>query len=224
MILNKSVSLSDQVFDRIEEDILTGKYPRGTILTELGLCADLGVSRTPVREALLRLEQEHIIESTGRGMLVLSITAEDVKIIYAIRGHAEGLAAGACAVNATDEQIEEMRGIVEMQEYFAERHDAEKVKQFDSQFHEAIYRASGSAIYYDTLKPLHKKTQKYRKASVSSGNRGIVSVAEHRGIFEAIAARDKALAESRMTEHVNNACDNLMKYYLAESEGKAEDK
>ena len=216
MILNKSVSLSDQVFERIEEDILTGKYPRGTILTELSLCSDLGVSRTPVREAMARLEQEHILESTGKGMKVLSITSEDAHVIYDIRTRVEGLAAAACAENATDEQIGELKNIVEMQAFFAEKHDAENVKQLDSQFHEKIYRYSGRAVYFDILMPLHKKTQKYRKVSVSSGNRAVVSSAEHREIVEAIASRDAALAEKTMTSHIENARRNLFENLKSE--------
>ena len=81
MIIHKPVSLADQVFEQLESDILTGKYQRGEILTEMKLCEELGVSRTPVREALRRLEQEHIIEECGKGMLVLSITAEDAENI-----------------------------------------------------------------------------------------------------------------------------------------------
>lgn len=213
MIQNKSVSLSDQVFERIEEDILTGKYARGTYLTELGLCAELGVSRTPVREALARLAQEHLVEPTGKGMLVLSITAEDAEVIYTIRSHVDGLAAAACAANISEEQIKELRGIVEMQEYFAARNDIEKVKELDTQFHELIYRCSG-AIYYDTLMPLHKKAQNFRKASVSSGNRVTASTAEHRAIMEALAEHDESAAEQCMNEHIRHAMLNLHKYHL----------
>jgi len=223
MVLNKSMSFSDQVFERIEEDILTGKYPRGTLLTELSLCADLGVSRTPVREALVRLEQEHILESTGRGMLVLSITAEDVQVIYTIRLRIEGLAAAACARRASDEQIAELKNIVEMQEYFAERHDADKVKSFDSQFHEMLYRIAGP-IYADTLTPLHKKTQKFRKASVASGNRAVLSTAEHRAVLDAVIARDAEAAEAKMTEHILNARNNLLKYHLTDFDNGGETK
>ena len=79
MFIHKSVSLADQVFERLESDILTGKYQRGEILTEMKLCQELGVSRTPVREALRRLEQEHIIEECAKGMLVsVSYTHLDV--------------------------------------------------------------------------------------------------------------------------------------------------
>ena len=96
ILTHKTVSLADQVFDRLESDILSGVYKRGEILTELKLCEALGVSRTPVREAMKRLEQEHIIEDCGKGMRVLSITAEDAATIYEIRSRVEGMAAAAC--------------------------------------------------------------------------------------------------------------------------------
>ena len=67
MIEHKTISLADQVFDHLENDILSGKYQRGEILTESKLSTELGVSRTPIREALRRLEQEHIIEESGKG-------------------------------------------------------------------------------------------------------------------------------------------------------------
>jgi len=79
---HKTVSLADQVFERLESDILLGKYPRGAYLTELALVEDLGVSRTPIREALRRLEQEHIIEVSSRGILVLGVTSEDLADIF----------------------------------------------------------------------------------------------------------------------------------------------
>ncbi|MBQ6036229.1 MAG: GntR family transcriptional regulator, partial [Lachnospiraceae bacterium] len=101
MVLHKPVSLADQIFDRLETDILTEKYPKGTILTEIGLSEELGVSRTPVREALSRLEQEHIIENAGKGMRVIGISEEDIQVVYEIREKIEGMAASACAKNCT---------------------------------------------------------------------------------------------------------------------------
>ena len=71
MIEHKTVSLADQVFEHIETDILIGKYQRGEILTESRLSAELGVSRTPIREALRRLLQENLIEETGKGSVVM---------------------------------------------------------------------------------------------------------------------------------------------------------
>ena len=205
MMMHKPTSLADQVFDRLERDILTGTYPRGTVLTETRLCEELGVSRTPIREALRRLEQEHIIESHGKGLRVLGITPVDAEYIYEIRARIEGLAAAACARHITDEQIGEMGDIVDLQQFYADKQDSEKVKYYDSLFHEAVYRYSGSTVLYDTLVPLHRKIQKFRKASVESGGRAHASTGEHRKVFEAIAARDAAGAEAAMLEHISHA-------------------
>ena len=89
----KSVSLADQIFDKLENDIILGIYPRGEVLTELKLVEQLGVSRTPIREALRRLEQEHLIEDMAKGSVVLGITEDDLEDIMNIRHHIEALAA-----------------------------------------------------------------------------------------------------------------------------------
>lgn len=205
MIEHKTISLADQVFDHLERDILSGKYQRGEILTELKLSTELGVSRTPVREALRRLEQEHIIEDTGKGCVVIGISEDDLRDIFDIRERLEGTAAYLAAIKHTDEQLAELRETLELQEFYYEKSDAEQIKQMDNRFHELIYRLSGSMTFYDTLVPLHKKVQKYRRASVENHSRAAASVAEHRSIFEAIAARDSESAEKYMTAHIHNA-------------------
>ena len=205
MIEHKNISLAEQVFDRLETDILSGKYRQGEILTELKLVGDLGVSRTPIREALRRLEQEHIVEITPRGILVIGVSRKDLDDILAIRIRVEGLAAAETARNITDEQLEELRETVELQEFYVPKHDADRINGMDSRFHRLIYRFSGSVSLYDTLMPLHKKLHKYRKASVENEVRSEHSSQEHRAIFEAIAAHDAELAEQRMMAHIANA-------------------
>ena len=201
----KNISLSDQIFEKLEEDILFGVYPKGEILTELKLSESLGVSRTPVREALKMLEQEHLIEDCGKGMLVLGITLEDAMNIYEIRKRIEGLAAARCAVTATDEQLQEIKEAVELQEFYAGRSDAGKIKEQDSTFHDLIYRYSGSTVFYDTLVPLHRKIQKFRKTSIEKKSRADQSVAEHKRVLAALMARDPLLAEQEMNEHIEHA-------------------
>ena len=209
MIVHKPVSLADQIFARLEEDILTEKYPRDSSFTELELSERLGVSRTPVREAVRRLEQEHLIESTGKGMRVLGITDEDVEMIYSVREKIEGMAAALCAKNATAEDLTELREIADLQEFYAGKRDSEQVKALDSRFHEKIYRCSGSTVLYDMLVPLHKKVQKARKRSIENTGRAVKSSAEHRAILDAIAARDESAAAAAMTAHVLSARDHL---------------
>ena len=205
MIEHKSISLAEQVFERLETDILSGKYQPGEILTELKLVNDLGVSRTPIREALRRLEQEHIIEVSQKGILVLGVSQKDLEDILEIRTRIEGLAAYMAALNITDEQLAELREIVELQEFYVPKHDADRINVMDSKFHLLIYRFSGSVPLYDTLMPLHKKVLKYRKASVENEVRSTYSSKEHRAILEAIANHDAPLAEKYMMEHIANA-------------------
>ena len=208
---HKTISLADQVFDRLEGEILGGKYQPGEILTEARLTEDLGVSRTPVREALRRLEQEHIVELSSKGILVLGVTDEDIGDIYAIRLRIEGLAAAAAAARADSPEAGELLEALELQEYYVGRHDADHIKYMDSRFHELVYRMSGSVVFYDTLLPLHKKVQKFRKASVQNESRAESSLREHRQIYHAILSGDVAAAEAAMTAHVQNAMEHITK-------------
>lgn len=208
---HKTVSLADQVFERLETDLLTGKYQRGEYLTELALVEDLGVSRTPIREALRRLEQEHVIEISSRGILVLGVTAEDLADIYAMRLEVEPMVAARAAVAATDEEIAELREALELQQYYVGRHDSDHIKYMDSRFHELLYRASHSTVFYDTLLPLHKKVQKYRKTSVENESRADKSFEEHGAILAAIEKRDADAAYAAMRAHVENAKKHIVK-------------
>lgn len=205
MIEHKTVSLADQVFEHLERDILSGKYQRGEILTESKLSAELGVSRTPVREALRRLEQEHIIEETGKGSVVIGISEKDLEDIFTIRKELECLAVSKAAKNRTEEQLAELKEVLELQEFYLNKHDTEQIKHMDSRFHSMLYKIGGSNTFYDILVPLHKKIQKYRRASVESASRADASVAEHRRIFEAIDKQDEAAAASSASIHVENA-------------------
>lgn len=211
MIEHKTVSLSDQVFLHLENDILSGKYSRGEILTESKLSAEMGVSRTPIREALRRLEQEHLIEETGKGSVVIGITEKDLADIFLIRGQLEGMAAALAAQNRTQDQLNELKEVLELQEFYLSKSDAERIKHMDNQFHSTLYRLSGSMSFYDTLIPLHKKIQKYRMVSVQSKSRAAASVEEHRLVFEAILAGDKLLAEKYAKQHVENAYNHIKK-------------
>ena len=210
-IEHKSISLAEQVFDRLENEILSGFYQRGELLTEMKLVSDLGVSRTPIREALHRLEQEHLIDITQKGFLVLGVTQNDLKDIFEIREKIEGIASKMAAERITEEQLAQLRETLELQEFYVPRKDADHIKYYDSNFHKLIYRFSGSSVYYDTLMPLHKKVQKYRKASVENESRAIQSAKEHRVIFEAIAAHDGVKAERYTVEHIVNAANHILK-------------
>ncbi len=208
---HKTVSLAEQVFDRLEKEILCGNYQRGAILSEMKLVSDLGVSRTPIREALRRLEQEHLIEMSSKGILIVGVTEKDLEDIFAIRLRIEGMASREATLHITEEQLGELRETLELQEFYVEKKNADNIRLMDSKFHRLIYRFSGSSVIYDTLLPLHKKTQKFRKKSVENESRAHQSASEHRAIYEAIAARDAELAEQLTIKHIQNAKDHIQK-------------
>ena len=210
----KTVSLADQVFERLEAEILSGKYQRGEVVTELQLCAELGVSRTPVREALRRLSQEHLIEDSPRGTVVLGVVRKDFEDMCAIRLRIEGLAVRGFIDNLTEDSLRQLREAVEFQEFYLNKSDPDHIKAMDSRFHELIYQNCGSAILCDTLSPLHKKVQKFRRLSIEQSGRAETSVKEHRAIYEAIAAKDADLAERLMNEHIGNAMQTIIEKEL----------
>lgn len=210
MLHHKPISLADQVFDHIETDILTGKYEKGALLTESKLSEELGVSRTPIREALRRLEQEHLIEESGKGVIVVGIGAEDVEDIFQLRFRIEPLAARRAAENHNEYQLSLLKEAVEFQEFYLAKKDADRIKLMDNQFHETIYKMSGSIVLYDVLLPLHRKIQKYRKVSVSKTSRAAASVAEHRAILDAIIAGDGKKTYDLVEKHLLNAYEHIV--------------
>ena len=208
--MSENISLSGKVFDALENEILTGELERGEVLSENKVSARLGVSRTPVREALLRLEQEGLVKTEpGKGAVVLGITLGDLLDIYEIRIRIEGLAARFAARSITDSQVREMRDVVDLQEFFASKGDSQNLRDLDSKFHSMIYKFCTSRVLTDTLTSLHHKIERFRRMSVETGGRGSLSVEEHKEIVEALAAHDEDLAEKLLIEHIQNARNKL---------------
>ena len=168
-------------------------------------------SESEIREALRRLEQEHIIEESGKGSVVIGINEKDLEDIFMIRKSLECQVAALAAKNRTEEQLKQLREALEFQEFYLNKKDPDQIKLMDSRFHETLYKLSGSTAFYDTLVPLHKKIQKYRRASVANSSRAEASVAEHRKIYEAIEAKNTALAAKYASEHVENAYKHIMR-------------
>ena len=206
----KATSLADQVFEKLENDIIQGIYPRGEVLTELKLVEQLGVSRTPIREALRRLEQERLIEDTGKGSRVLGITMEDLEDIMNIRQRIEGLAAYYAAVNLTPEGLKELAHIVDLQEFYYNKEDLDHLRQADDKFHDAICRLSGRTVIYDTLRPLLRKTRRYRRISMQSKDRVTNTMREHREIYEAIISGNADLAMELSSKHIEKAKQHMI--------------
>ncbi|MDY5845335.1 MAG: GntR family transcriptional regulator [Bariatricus sp.] len=203
-------SLRGQVFEEIREDILKGKYKENEELREATLGKEMGVSRTPVREALRQLELEglvHIIPN--KGAYVTGITEKDVHDIYMTRSLLEGLCARWAAEHITREQIEELEEILLLAEYHIERDNTEQLSELDNKFHEVLYEACESRILSHILSDFHKYVQIARTKSVKKENRARKSLEEHREILEALRAGDPERAEKLANTHILHVMENL---------------
>lgn len=201
----RTTSLADQVFDKLENDIIQGVYPKGEILTELKLVEQLGVSRTPIREALRRLEQEHLIEDAGKGSRVIGISEDDVKDIMEIREKIEGLASYYATLNITPDGMAELAHIVDLMDFYYAKWDPEHLRRADDDFHECICRLSRRSVIKDTLVPLHRKTRRYRRVAMEDKARATCTLQEHHEIFDAIKSGNAELARDLSATHIINA-------------------
>ena len=207
----KTISLADRVFERLQMDILNGKYQIGEVISEKRLSEELGVSRTPIREALARLLEEDLIEDTPAGTVVMGMTDDDMKDIYEAKGRIETIAARRAALNITDEQIEKMKQLVDEQEFFVAKGDMGKVRDLDTEFHDVLYNASGSKILRRMLSPIHHKLMRSRRSSLEvNTERRLKSISEHAAIAEALAERDPDKAEQAVMTHIKNAFESVL--------------
>ena len=206
-------SLQGRVFHKIREDILNGKYKSGDSIREVVVSKELGVSRTPVREALKQLELEGLVISIpNKGTVVAGITEQDIIDIYAIRSLIEGLAARWAAIRISEEQLKQLEEIIELTEFYASKHNVEHLHELDTQFHEIIYEASNSKPLKHILSDFHIYVQRARMESIAIPGRDLKSAQEHKAILKALKGRNPEEAEKLTNQHVKNVAENMMKH------------
>lgn len=209
---HQEYSLSAKVFQQLRDDILKGTYQEMEELREMTLAKELGVSRTPVREALRQLELEGLVTSIpNKGTYVTGITEKDIADIYRIRSRLEGLCAAMAAEHMSEELLNELEETVILSEFHVQRAQSGQLVQLDGRFHEILYAGSGSRMLEHILSDFHRYVQAARTRSIMVKNRAAESILEHRHILEAIRAKDASLAEQLANEHIRHVMDNLEK-------------
>jgi len=206
-------SLGTRVFKQLQNDIINGEYQPGDCLTETKLSEELGVSRTPIREALKQLELEGLVKSTpGRGVIVQGISIKDIEDIYTIRMMIEGLAARWATEKITSKELEVLKEVLDLEEFYTLKGGStSNLLKLDSKFHDVIFRASKSRPLMYILSTFHHYAQRARSASLETPGRAQKVFEEHKAIFQAITERDPELAEKLTTEHARNATLNFLK-------------
>jgi len=205
-------SLRGRVFQKLRDDILNGRFEENEELKEVAIGEELGVSRTPVREAFRQLELEGLLTIIpNKGAYVTGITEKDVKDIYMIRSLLEGLCAKWATEHITQEQMDEMEENIYLSKFHAQKGHLEQLAELDNRFHDILYEACNSKILEHQLKDFHQYVLRVRKKTLADANRGPKSNEEHEMIMEAIKAGDGERAQELANKHMINAYENMVK-------------
>lgn len=209
-IMTEQYSLRGRVFHKLREDILTGKYQEKEELKEAAISKDLGVSRTPVREALRQLELEGLVRIVpNKGAYVNGITSQDIYDIYVIRSYLEGLCAKWACEHITQEQIDELEEIVYLSNFHIQKQHWEQIFELDNRFHLRLYESCGSKILEHILSDYHHYVERVRRNTLSTKERAGQASKEHSTILEAVKAGDQELAEKLANEHIFRSLENI---------------
>lgn len=198
--------LREIVFETLREAIITGKLEPGERLMEIQMAEEMGVSRTPVREAIRKLELEGFVVMIPRkGAYVAGISIKDVTDVFEVRAALEALAAGLAAERITDQEIDRLgRSLVAYSEQ-TNQQNIEGIVETDTDFHDLLYKASRNERLLLIITHLREVIQRVRTVSLSQPGRSKDAVDEHRQIVDAIADRNVELAQSLAREHIYNA-------------------
>lgn len=203
------MSSYEMVFQKLREDILNGRYQYRDELRETAIGRELGVSRTPVREALRQLELEGLVTIIpNRGAYVNGISEQDIQDIYLIRARLEGLCARMAAERIDTAKLEEMEETIMLTKFHEEKGHADQLFRLDSRFHSLLYEACKSKILENELKDFHQYVQRVRKHALTESTRAGQSTKEHEAVLNAIKEHDPEKADRLATLHIMNSIKN----------------
>lgn len=220
IVLDGYKPLRDVVFETLRDAIITQVLKPGERLMEIQLADEMGVSRTPVREAIRKLELEGLVVMVPRkGAYVAGVSMKDIHEVYEVRAALEMLAVTLAAERITDEELDALeRQVLRESEAEADpdEHALDNIIYIDSSFHDIIYQAAHNQRLVQFVNILQEQLQRFRAASLSRPGRSKTALDEHKQIVEALAERNGELASRLAKEHIENA-ENAMISGMEES-------
>ena len=205
MAIDNYLPLRDVVFITLREAILNGELEPGERLMEIALAQKLGVSRTPIREAIRKLELEGLVVMAPRkGAEVAEITLKDVKDVLEVRKNLEDLAVELACKKATEEDIEEMKRAHEEFIKTLSQKDLTVIAEADVKFHDVIYKTTDNKRLIQILNNLREQMYRYRLEYIKDEKKRMIVTDEHLQIIEAIKNKDVDSAKEYIQEHINN--------------------
>jgi DNA-binding GntR family transcriptional regulator len=215
--------LREVVFESVRGAIISGVLKPGERLMEVQLAEKLGVSRTPIREAIRKLELEGLVIMIPRkGAYVADLSLKDITDALEIRAALEGLAAGLAAMRITDEEIEGLEMNAVQFHKAVEADDFDSIVQKDIEFHERIFRATRNEKLMQITNNLREQVQRFRLMYINKSNKSKDLVKEHYEISEAISKRDIDAAEKYAKKHIENAEKHIL-MMIANKKGGSEE-
>lgn len=214
--IERVMTTSAVIADRIRDGIINGRFPSGSQLHEMQLAEALDVSRGPVREAMQRLIQEGLLRNERhRGVFVVELDADDVDDIYLARRAIEGAALKVLLGSDRSDFLRKARRIVDSMEKAAEKRQWADVADLDLRFHEALVAATGSKRLGRMFQTLLAETRMCLTELEASYTEWRDLVAEHRGLLEALESGDRQRVLNVLEEHLASAVRDLHKQFLA---------
>jgi DNA-binding GntR family transcriptional regulator len=191
----------DTVHAELRRSILDGELPPGYRLRSDVLAKDLDVSRTPVREALRKLETEGLVIASRSGLVVRQLTEQDLTEIFYLREALEGMAARLAAETATRAELDELNALFEDMEILAARGEIAALRELTGEFHMLVCRASHNSRLIQALQGLLDHARQAQSSTLYMPGRPADALKEHRGLLRAIEKRDPDLAETLARQH-----------------------
>ncbi|MGL4319534.1 MAG: GntR family transcriptional regulator [Paracoccaceae bacterium] len=202
--------MQKDAYTLILEAIDAGFFKPGDRLVESELADRFGVSRTPVREALQRLETQGMLSRDGRSLIVASLDHNQLAELYAVRTELEGLAARLAARAATDEEVRVLRGMVEEDRKLIGG-DPKDLSRANKRFHKQIHLASHNRFLIQQLDLVHRSMALMATTSFAAEGRDELGLAEHDRIIAAIEARDPEAAYLALRTHISKAFETRLR-------------
>lgn len=205
-------------YSMILDAIDTGTYRPGDRLVESELAERFGVSRTPIREALQRLETQSLLTRDGRSLIVASLDHGQLSELYVVRGELEGLAARLAARHATPEEIRVLRDMLEADRALLGNPDA--MSRANRRFHKQIHLASHNRFLVQQLDLVHRSMALLASTSLAAEGRGEGTLEEHEAIVRAIEVGDGDAADQALRTHISQAFVTRLKLDAAKVEAQ----
>ncbi|MBW2038468.1 MAG: GntR family transcriptional regulator [Deltaproteobacteria bacterium] len=205
-------TLREVVYERIKRGIQRGEFKAKERLIEQRLAEDLGVSRTPIREAVSRLEQEGMLDKVPRGGIVVrGTTNEEIEEVFGLRAILESYAASLATKKMGEKVLTNLQGIIDRSQQALERGNIDKFIQLNTEFHEVIYRSSRSDKLYQMINNLRDYFYKYRVFILRIKGMPQMSLRDHQLMVQAMREGNTQKVEELVKEHILRGRERLLK-------------